>query len=223
MADKIIATCMDRRLPNKIDSVAKGIHVSNAGCNVEAMRETLVGLALEDKGVKEIVAYLHTDCGAMGAVEDARAGNSGGYGELTRRSLLSRFDSRKWANRGELEFDINPQIQKEALGRVQEAVGRNISVKVELIDTGKISVPEIDHAEFALLVTKPSVASVPEIISRLGLRQFGTYVIQLLNANEALADIELTVNNLHVKRVVMHGLSAEEETAIRSAFPSLQL
>ena len=228
MAERIVATCMDRRLPQKIGAIADGIHVSNAGCNIAVMRDTLVALARQDKEIREIVAYVHTDCGAMGAVDDARNGHVHKYGGRIKHTLLDVFMGRSWKGRDDLERRENVGVQLKALEEIPALVGREIAVRVELIETSAIKVPEIDHSEFALLILKPSESSVPEAISKAGLKQFATYVVQLLNVSEALGDIELTINNLHVGRVVL-GVAASskaqtlsDKQTLKSAFPNLE-
>ncbi len=225
MPGRIVATCMDRRLPQKIEELGGGIHVSNAGCNIASMGGTIAELVRRNPGVKEIVARVHTDCGAMGAVDDARRGNESKYGERTRDTLFSQFKLLKWADRAVLETEVNAEVQLKALQKLREAVleltGRNVGVRVEVIDTSAIAVPDMDHERFALLVSKPSEVPVPEIISRAGLEQFATYSIQLLSLNEALGDVGLTINNIGVHRVVFGFASKEEETEAKANANSL--
>jgi len=223
---ELIISCPDRRVHEEVDRRHCGIHVKLAGGNIATSIDSLSQLVRKE-GISRITDELHTDCGAMLAVDteirNPIPGRESQYGIAVKKFLISPYRDLndgvgKWRNRFELENKTNVAVQRRALNEIVKRAGRPIDVSVSVIDTSRIQIPEevqkMDHSQYALLIIRPSETPTKTVITKLGLVRFATYVEQPPVFAEALGDVELFVRNMGLRNVVFGITSAEERKQV---------
>jgi hypothetical protein len=200
----------------------------NPGPNMFApeMRAAITD-ALDKNEITEIVLMPHTQCGAMGAVDDALRLNRAAD-PLIYASLIRPFKDKGIAfkDRDDLESTANPSAQKAELERLirnRRAVrkaGRDeragdIRVVVKLWDPHRImpSVPEdYGNHKHTTLVANPSETRYGQMFKSVSelhgkhVNMWGTYVIQPAD----VAAIKLAVIGLGIRDVILYAASGED-------------
>ncbi len=199
--EKIVISCMDRRLNSYIEQkYGNAIVLRNAGANVRPL-EPLINKIIEENNIGEIIALPHTDCGAMGKVYSVLKQKMDADPDLV-DSLVSEY-SPDFSTREELEKK-NYEMQLERLRTDYPS----LKVSGHYIDMKEISVPP-EEKEHKLLVITPSKPNYSKIFASLKLDPFQCYVIQA-NTEFAMPDIKLAVSDLHVKTIYFVTQSGED-------------
>ncbi|WP_188681516.1 carbonic anhydrase [Thermogymnomonas acidicola] len=174
----LIISCMDRRLNRYLQGMASGqtVFVRNAGANVATLKDTLGSL----EGVESVTIITHTDCGAMGVVEQVLRGNDrpDDLAEFMRPFIGLRPD------RDEIERE-NGELQADAVRKMMD-----VEVKSILVNTGTLRYESTGR--YRALFMRPSGNTVPKE------RVDSTYVIQN-SPGDRSTDIYIARNFLKIR------------------------
>lgn len=222
----IILTCMDRRLNERTDNIAKAmasevsdgviIELRNAGANVNGLSETLKEIA-KTTNIEKIHIATHTNCGAMKVVDDALK-NPEKYSKAIMRSLVDQFGNEVFRGIEGLE-SVNQIVQER---RAREIFGKDVEIKAVLVDVQKVpGIPRPGaEGEHTLIVSMAESGSYVEMCGLTKTGVFATYIIQGGNMNELLPDVEIATKHLKISDV---RLLVPEDMRERSARENLEL
>lgn len=200
--NKIVVTCMDRRLGHKMDEYTEQNRkdgnsvtiIRNAGADIRHIMDS-INQVVSDNKIGGIDLFTHTNCGACAVVY----GVSSHKLEVSSRvndSLVSQFMNTgiKFLSPQDVE-SVNMRLQREAL---QEFTKRGIDVHVESIDVSTLGVPE-DHDEHLLVIGKPFSGRYVELAEKLNVNLWSMYCVNSESIIEVMPDIEIAVMNLNIR------------------------
>lgn len=200
--DRIVLSCMDRRLSrDPLDSLyndGRTLFLRNSGANAATALNTIKALSIVHP-IKSIVIATHTDCGAMGYVTKAVAGEVA-PSERIEKALVSQFRRHGFNGRDDLERNVNGELQKAAIEPYAKRIGAK--VEVNLIEMKDIEVPE-HEGKHLLTITLPTATRYADMLSRYKDKpsMFDSYFIQANSVQDMLPDIDLAVSALHIHDV----------------------
>ncbi|MDE1845948.1 MAG: hypothetical protein KGH53_01550 [Candidatus Micrarchaeota archaeon] len=218
MSDRIVISCMDRRLNQKLEQEyndGNTIFVRNAGGCPSGAKNTLKRL-MEENEVKEIVILPHTDCGAMGAVFKCMKEGEKFDAEVTEK-LVKNFEGKFLHTRKQLEFEENPRQCLEEMKSIgnelpkydEKVVG--ISVKlVELQPTAHQS-----STDNVIVLMSPSTAKY----SNTFLTEMNhSYCIQA-DIEDSMASVKLATaaNGLKLAKIYITETNSVEQKKMLNA------
>lgn len=212
--ERIVISCMDRRLNEYLDSINDGktVFVRNAGANVRPLRRTL-GELLDGKQIIKILIIPHTDCGAMGAVYNALIKDEKFSSDITVQ-LIDPFRALDFSKRERLE-ELNEGFEVA----VARAMIPTVSVESELINIEDLNLPK-SGGTHRLIVTSPSGMRYDLINKCAGTDPHDTYVLQA-SLTEVHHDIELAVTALHMKEIIFLAQTRTDESLMKSRISAL--
>ncbi|MGC8669529.1 MAG: carbonic anhydrase [Candidatus Micrarchaeia archaeon] len=199
----LLISCMDRRLNSIIDKQnnQSTIILRNAGANVEGLSNSITSM-LNAHNISKIILMPHTDCGAMKVVYGAIKNGIKPSNEIYDR-LVKQFVKSSFSNLEELE-EINRHMQNESLSKIS----RGIKIEEQYIDL-KNQNPE-ENEEHILVFTYPSGKKYEDICKSLGVKISNVYFIHASSIEEVQPDIDIAINNLHIKKVVFLAIEPSE-------------
>jgi carbonic anhydrase len=198
MSKRLIITCMDRRLPEKMkeyDNADTAI-ISNAGTNVFGLKNT-IGRLTQENNFAEIRIITHDDCGAMRLVTEHLF-------EMKRASpniyvhLVRQFENKVHQA---IELDsVNEKIQKERI----EGMIKGPKVTSEMLRLHSLGIPkemmEQKKEGYYLIVSKPVFGGYKSLFEKMKMERYSSYVIQGYG-EEILNDMEIAVSELGVMEI----------------------
>jgi carbonic anhydrase len=196
MARRLVVTCMDRRLVEKMKTYdnSETIIVCNAGANVYGLRGTIASLINENK-FSEIFVFTHDHCGAMKIVSDHLF-----YGKRATADvyvhLVKQFDHGRVETPEDLDA-VNLKIQDERI----HALAPGIKVHSEMLKMSTLGIPPalMEHRyNTQLVVSNPVAGGYSPMFD--GSEKYMTYAI-VGQGDEIMDDIEIAVSQLDVVEI----------------------
>jgi len=138
--NRIVITCMDRRLSEEVENTyndGKTVFARNAGGLPGGLKNTIKRILKENDTIKEIVMMPHTDCGAMGAVFKCLMQGEKFDQEIL-DGLVKYFENKPILNREELEKtgNVNECMREmvDIKNSVPEYKNKTVKMSVELVE-----------------------------------------------------------------------------------------
>jgi len=192
---RLIVTCMDRRLVEKMKEYdnADTVIISNAGANVLGLKST-IGRLVQENDFTEVRIITHDNCGAMRLVTqhlfEMKRAPPNIYVHLVRQ-----FENKV---QQAVELDsVNEKIQKERM----EGMIKGVKVFSETIKLHTLGIPkemmERRQEGYHLIVSKPVFGGYKSLVSQIYAEKHSSYVI-LGYGEELINDIEIAVSELYV-------------------------
>ncbi len=210
-ANRLVISCMDRRLSGYLDSKyndGKTLFLRNAGANVKTLGNSILSI-LKSNGITKVVIAPHTDCGAMGYVEKVLTGAATPSPQLD-EALVSQFKGSQHENRDELERDVNPMTQRVEFDDAAGDSADGIEVSTDLIEISKLEIPA-HEGEHILTITRPSAIPYGDLLKRYsGVGMFDSYFVQSGSVSDVSPDIELAITGLHISDVRLVSTGGED-------------
>lgn len=207
--EKIVVSCMDRRLNSQFDEKNDGktLYVRNAGGNVRGAEATIRYL-IENHNIKELHLAPHKDgCGGVNdALEKLKAK---GDEDEPDSALVKQFRSsgvRENCTLEELERK-NEVMQKEEAERL-------FSKMVPAITSELVGIPSsasVKHeGKHFLVVTKPSESRYQSITDALGKERSDCYFIQAETMEEVIPSASLAITKLGIRSIELVAMERED-------------
>jgi hypothetical protein len=204
--DKIIITCMDRRLNETLDEMndCRTVILRNAGGDVDSLRKSLQEQFKLHPKINKVEVLTHNDCGAMKYILNLTPEDY----DLN-RGLVEKFKDIEAKSLGELER-VNLILQTSS---AEDICSRKNLNKTELtyivsneIDLSKMESGKQHHGEHFLVVIPPTTEKYGKIAKDLGLDPKECYFIQVGHWEEAIPSIAIAAKKLGIKEMFMPAL-----------------
>ena len=222
MAKRLVLACMDRRLNMYLDehyNDGNTLFLRNAGANAHCLLQSISDAVISGT-VNKIVVLGHTDCGAMKVVFDAIVNCNSSYCADIKDKIVHPFDDYGYLKEAGKKLSA---LSQEGRARAEEKARRvlekrnvelqvsflkeltrsfpNVCVEGSVVDISTIKMPSSGHGNHAVIFARECSSKFNDMCNIAHTDPYETYIIEAGNLKEALTDLQMAVDVLHIHDV----------------------
>lgn len=215
--NKLIVSCMDRRLNNELDREADDdtVFLRNAGANIAGMVDSIKRY-VKESGIDSVTIRTHTDCGAMKFVKAALAKELKPSAENYSR-LVRQFEG---SDVGNLD-DANTDVQLSAMYNLAVEDDLDVGVDGSMIDLSKLQLNADGRHVLSVILGKQKVRYA-DVSEQMGVGPNDSYFLQAPAFDELLPDIDIAVSVLNLSDIRFISVDGAMKDEISRAAASLR-